>query len=258
MSLGRWLPAGEPPPKSTAPWLVFCLPYAGAGASAYRGWAAAAPAGMAICPVQLPGREQRLRETPLRRVDALVEAIDVALRPCLDRPFVIFGHSMGALLAYEWARRLSAQPDGPRPAHLCVSGRSAPHLAWLRPPVHALPDSEFLVELRRLRGTPDSVLAHTELMHLLLPTLRADFECVETYRWHEGPPLPMPLTVCGGMDDDVTEADLNAWRTLSLAETTVHRFVGDHFFLHQHRDDLIRMLWHACNYGYSPVAKSVV
>lgn len=247
MTLDQWLPAGPPPPRDQAPLLLFCLPYAGTGSSVYRGWAAAAPSGVAVCPVQLPGREQRLREVPLRRVDELVDALDEALRPAIDRPFAIVGHSMGALLAYEWARRLSIGPDARPPVHLFVSARSAPTRPSSRPPVHALPDAAFLAELRRLRGTPEAVLAHDELLRLLLPTLRADFECVETYRWAPGPRLPIPISVFGGTDDDVTREDLNAWLTLSDVGGAVHLLPGDHFFLHAQRDRLLTLMWQACN-----------
>lgn len=245
MTADRWLPAGLPP-RDTAPLLLFCLPYAGGGASIYRTWAAAAPPGLTVCPVQLPGREQRLRDAPFRDLTSLVSALDEALRPHLDRPFAVFGHSMGALIAYEWARRLATGPSSALLQHLFVSGRPAPARGSTRPPVHALPEPEFLAELRRLRGTPDAVLAHQELLQLLLPTLRADFQVVETYRWAPGPRLTVPVTAFGGTHDDVSADDLQAWREVTESGFECQLLAGDHFFLHDARERLLAAMAHAC------------
>ena len=224
----RWVPAMTP----GAPVRLFCLPYAGGGASIFRSWAAPRPpAGLQLCPIQLPEREERLREPAPRRVTTAVAQLTAALERHLDRPYAIFGHSMGALLAFELAREF--QRRGIRaPVRLFLSAHRAPNLPPGRSPLHTLDDPSLIAELRRLSGTPDEVLAHDELMALALPTLRADFELCETYEYVPGSPLRVPLTIMAGADDpEVPLASLDDWRHASSCAVTRRIFPGDHFYL---------------------------
>jgi medium-chain acyl-[acyl-carrier-protein] hydrolase len=162
----------------------------------------------------------------------LVAAAAPALLPFMDRPFAFYGHSMGALIGYELARRLREE-GRPGPSHLFVSGCRAPQLEDTRDPTYDLPDAEFIEELRRLGGTPAEVLDNAELLHLMLPLLRADFTLVQTYRYAEGPPLVCPLTAVGGLEDEeVTPEHLAPWRELTSGASSLHMLPGDHFFLH--------------------------
>lgn len=209
---------------------VFCFPHAGGGASTYRRWAAAAPEGFQICAVQLPGREDRLREAALTDLHTIVRLVLPEIGPCLDRPFALFGHSMGALIAFELARALRAA-GAPLPGHLFISGRRAPQLPALRQPLHALPPGEFERALMAFDGTPREVAEDRELMALFEPVLRADFCVVETYRFEAAPPLPIPLTVFGGAEDrEAPPADLEGWREHTTAFGGVHLLAGGHFF----------------------------
>src|SRR5262245_53644991 len=159
----RWFPSLRP--GSDADVRLFCFPYAGGGASVYRGWAGCLPGSVDVCPVQLPGREARFREPPFARIGPLVEALAASIRPWLDRPFAFFGHSMGALIAFELSRRLQHE-HGLQPVRLFVSGCAAPQVQTEREAIHALPADQFRQELRRLNGTPAAVLEDDELMEL--------------------------------------------------------------------------------------------
>jgi medium-chain acyl-[acyl-carrier-protein] hydrolase len=210
---------------------LFCLPYAGGGATLYRSWPRAVPAELQICRVQLPGRENRVAEPPFRRMPPLVNALTEAIRPYLDRPFAIFGHSMGALVAFELARALR-RAGLPQPSRLFLSSHRAPHLPDPDPPLHFLSDDALRAELRRLGGTPDEVFEHPELMELMLPLLRADFELCETYAHTSEPPLDVPFSTFGGRDDPTTdEASLRAWSDHTRAPVGHRMFEGHHLYL---------------------------
>jgi medium-chain acyl-[acyl-carrier-protein] hydrolase len=230
----RWLAYREVNPRARL--RLFCFPYAGGGASAYRGWAAALPADVEVCPVQLPGRESRLREPAFSRPEPLIIALADALQAHLDLPFAFFGHSMGALLSFEIARELRRR-GGSLPLHLFLSGRRAPQVPSREEDIHDLPEPEFVARLRELNGTPEEVLQHSELMRLLVPVLRADFAVNETYVYQPGEPLEMSISVFGGLADaEVTRDDLEGWREQTRGVFRLRMLPGDHFFLHGARD----------------------
>jgi medium-chain acyl-[acyl-carrier-protein] hydrolase len=190
----------------------------------------------------LPGRESRFREPPFRQLGPLIEALADNLRPLLDRPFVFFGHSLGALIGFELTRFLRRRGDA-LPAALFVSGRRAPERGLQEPPIHALPDDDFCDALRRFNGTPEAVLNHAELMALLLPMLRADFCLSETYNYVPEPPLPIPLVAFGGLQDPlVSRADLEAWREQTMASFQALLLPGNHFFVHTAELSLLELL----------------
>ncbi|HEX2093650.1 MAG TPA: thioesterase domain-containing protein, partial [Longimicrobiaceae bacterium] len=179
-------------PSALDPWVVrrplnphtrlrlFCFPYAGGGASIFRTWSQSLPPEVDVCPVQLPGRESRLREPPFDRLLPLVRTLADVLAPYMDLPFALYGYSNGALMSFELARELRRR--GMRgPVHLFVAACPAPHLPDKDPPIHALPDVELIREIRRLNGTPEEILQNEELMTLLIPLLRADSAIHETY-----------------------------------------------------------------------------
>jgi amino acid adenylation domain-containing protein len=217
-------------PNAQARLRLFCFPYAGAGASIYRTWSDGLPADVEVCPVQLPGRGTRLTETPFTRLAPLVEALARAMGPLLDKPFAFFGHSLGALVVFELARQLRRQ-SGVQPVRLFVSADFAPQVHHRERPIHALPENEFLAELRRLSGIPGKVLAETDLMQLMLPILRADFAVYETYAYSMEPPLNCPISTFGGLQDQrVSRGDLEAWRDQTSGSFSLRMFPGDHFF----------------------------
>jgi medium-chain acyl-[acyl-carrier-protein] hydrolase len=170
-------------------------------------------------------------ETPFARLSPLVEALAQALVPLLDKPFAFFGHSLGALVGFELARQLRRQP-GVQPARLFVSAGRAPQIPPRGQPIHALPEEEFMAELRRLNGTPGKVLEHAELMQSMLPILRADFAVYETYVYATEPPLDCFISGFGGLQDQrVSRGDLEAWRGQTSVSFSLRMFHGNHFFL---------------------------
>ena len=175
----------RPEVKPAARLRLFCFTYAGGGASIYRPWTRELPPELELCAVQLPGRENRLLEPAYTEMPALVEQLGTVLAPYLDRPFAFFGHSMGALVAFEMARTVRRR-YGRSALHLFVSGHAAPRIARRRPPVYQLPDAAFVDAIRELNGTPEEVLENADLMALVLPALRADLTVCETYRYVSG------------------------------------------------------------------------
>ncbi len=235
-----WLAYYKPNYRATL--RLFCFPYAGGSALVFNKWQESLSPFVEVCPVQLPGRGNRLDVPPFTDMDSLVEAAGAALLPYLDMPFAFFGHSMGASISFELARLL--RREGRRlPLHLYISGRRAPHIIDNDPPLHHLPEAELLDELRQLNGTPKEVLEHPELMQMMLPLLRADFSVAETYMCKNEPPLNMPITVFGGLaDKDIEREDLEAWREYSTASFKLRMLEGDHFFLNTSQSMLLRLL----------------
>ncbi|MFF8993939.1 thioesterase II family protein [Streptomyces sp. NPDC014983] len=223
-----WLLSGAP---RAAACDLYCFPHGGGTAAEYLRWARDLRTAR-VHAVQLPGRVPRLNEAVPGSMRELVEAF-VAEVPLPAGRFVFFGHSLGALFAYEVTRALAAA-GRPLPARLVVSGFRAPHLPHPGGRLHRLPDDELLDAVARLHGgLPDEVLASAELRELAAAALRADYRVLETYAWQAGEPLPVPLTVFGGEDDRITADELAAWDEHTSAGTAVRRFPGGHFYLRE-------------------------
>lgn len=221
---------------------LFCFPYAGGGVQIFHRWhdAFRPGSGVQLYPVQYPGRGTRLRERPYTDCRALVEALARAIVPLTEKPFAFFGHSMGAVIAFELARVLRAS-HGREPAHMFLGGRRAPQIPPRERPTYDLPEPEFVEELRRLNGTPPQALEHPELMEMLIPIIRADFQVAETYRCAEGPRLGCPFSIFGGAgDEDVMREDLEAWCEQTSGPCSVTMFDGGHFFLQSAEDEVVR------------------
>src|ERR1044072_2672741 len=208
---------------------LVCFPYAGGGPQLFNNWQQSFPQ-LQVCMVQYPGRGSRIDEPAFTNCTALVDAFMPHLLPFVNKPFAFFGHSMGAIIAFEVARRL--QQRGLKPARLFFSGRRAPQTPDHDRKTYDLPDAEFTAELRRLNGTPTQVLEHPELMQLMLQIIRADFTLTQTYTYQPGPPLNCPFSVFGGFQDvDVTRDLLEAWCELTTCDCALKMFDGDHFFI---------------------------
>lgn len=229
-------------PKPYARLRLFCFPYAGGSASLYRSYTQRLPREIEVCPVQLPGRESRMRELAYTRMDSLIHALVEALAPYLSLPYAFFGHSMGALISFELARALR-QKKYREPVHLFVSGHRAPQLPARGVESHRLSDAQFLERLHDLKGTPQKIIAHPELMQLFLPLLRADFELCETYRWRQETPLACPLSAYGGtLDEEVPQESILAWREHTSRSFQMRFFPGGHFFIQKEQPAVLLAL----------------
>jgi medium-chain acyl-[acyl-carrier-protein] hydrolase len=225
----KWLRSS--PPRPGARTRLLCFPHAVGGASVYRRWGMTFPDDLEIIAVQTPGREDRLSETPFDRLEPLLDHLAEAAMPFLTGTrFALFGHSLGALAAFEFARLLSGQRLSP--VTLFVSGRRAPHLPSAKPPFHLTPDSTLLAELRRLGATPQAVMDDPELRKLILRLMRADYALFETYEYRSGPPLDVPIVAYGGeADPEASAQELEAWRAQTRAGFARYSFPGGHFYI---------------------------
>jgi medium-chain acyl-[acyl-carrier-protein] hydrolase len=217
---------------------LFCVPHAGAGALTYRRWPAFLGPGIQVTAIQLPGREERLKEPGYKSLSPLIDDLVSVLAGTLDRPYALFGHSMGSLVAYETARRIRDRCLPP-PVSLFCSGLSAPHLARRGGQISRLPDDEFRHAVVQLNGFPSEVAAHDRLMETLLPGLRRDLQVCEDYVYRPAPPLDGPLSVFGGTGDNVPRADLARWRELTTGPFRLGLIPGDHYAMTQ-REELAR------------------
>jgi medium-chain acyl-[acyl-carrier-protein] hydrolase len=247
-NINSWLTCFQPHPQAKL--RLFCFPYAGGGTIAFREWCNELSPHIEIYAIQLPGRENRLREPAFNRLQPLVNALSQAILPSLNYqlnnnlnpPFAFFGHSMGGLIAFEVSRYLR-RVWGLNPVHLFVSATKSPHLLSTKPPIHNLPQTEFLQELYRFNGTPRDVLENVEFMELLTPTLRADFSVLETYIYQAEIALSCPITAFGGLEDpEVTQLQLAAWKEHTQARFTLQMLSGGHFFLHTERQDILNLI----------------
>jgi medium-chain acyl-[acyl-carrier-protein] hydrolase len=215
---------------------LFCVPHAGGSATAFLRWRRELPAGIDVVPVELAGRGTRVDERPLG--DATAAGADVATQILAQRrvdvPYAIWGHSMGSLVAYEAYCSLRERTDD-LPAHLVVSGRSAPHVPIESKDIHAIAnDDAFIAAVDSYGGGTKEALAEPALRALFLPVLRADFRLSETYAWSPRAAIDCPLTVVNGDDDrSIDRPRVDAWRELAGSDIAFRGAAGGHFFLYQ-------------------------
>ena len=236
----RWFPHIDA--SGEAKLRLFCFPYAGAGTSAFRGWEERLPKRVAVCPARLPGREARLEESPLENIGALIEHLAQAMARYLDKPFVLFGHSMGAAIAFELARTLRRQKR-PLPALIAVSAARAPQFRRNYTPTPAPSDDELIEQLRRLEGMSGDLLENQELLKFALPALRADTTLYRNYIYTEEPPFDCPIHAYCGLDDpNVTREQMAAWAGETTRSFDLKIFPGGHFFIHSQQTEFLEAL----------------
>ncbi|HLN63006.1 MAG TPA: alpha/beta fold hydrolase [Symbiobacteriaceae bacterium] len=232
-SFQKWHVGPEPPVR------LFCFPYAGGGAAVFSHWPEVLGRHAAVYALQLPGHWSRMAEQPVRRLFPLVRGIAEEMLAYVASPFALFGHSMGALVAFELARLLRRK-YGLCPTHLFVSGFRPPHLPDPHPALYRLPDCELLDRLKTLGGTPNELLADSELLSMLLPVIRADLEVCGTYAYTDDVPLPCPITALGGVDDPLVQSEqMDQWQRHTSSFFRLHLFPGDHFYLLSARQRLL-------------------
>ena len=233
-----WLAPHEARPYARV--RLFCFPFAGGNASAYWGWAEGFPRDVEVCPVQLPGRGTRYTEPPFETMRDLVRATATGIENCLDRAFAFYGHSMGALLAFELAHELRAR--GRRgPMALFAGAHQAPMNPYRFGIAHRT-DAEVFAFVKRLSDQPDLLDEHPELLNLVLPTLRADLAVCDSYVYTRRLRLDCGLTVIGGVDDVLPYDELARWQSETTGPFDIEMLPGGHFFLNTSREALLRCL----------------
>jgi surfactin synthase thioesterase subunit len=227
--------------QDVVPVRLVCFPYAGSSAAVYRRWRRSMPAWMDVCPVDMPGHGRRFDEPLETSVEGMVERCLPLVLPQLAQPYVLFGHSLGAIVAFELAHRLQ-ELGMHSPVLLVASGTDAPSRRDHQR--HAGIDSPeaLSAELRRLGGTPPEVLADSELLALTLPIVRADFDACARYESSPERKLTCPIDVLGGQQDSTTRESLLAWGEHTTAEFALHMLPGGHFFIHEEEPQVLRYL----------------
>lgn len=231
--------------KTAAALRLYCFPYAGAGHTVFQHWRALLADEIELALIKLPGRGARFSEPHAESLDELAQALAQSIAETTDGPehFSFFGHSMGALLAFETARAL--QKRGLSPRALLVSARTAPVAHGWRERLSDLPDAAFLEVIRSMNGLPQEVLDNPEWLALFLPIIRADFALCENYRYRSGLPLACPIQVVAGRDDaSVPLALLDGWAGETLAGCQSRLFAGGHFYLFEHEAELLELMQH--------------
>jgi surfactin synthase thioesterase subunit len=236
---GRSAFAGDTPPVGRR---LFCFPYAGAGWAVFRQWPDHLPSDIELCVPCLPGRDARVDEPPASEMGPLVAALAREMLASTSVPYALFGHSMGAFIAFDLAHKLSGL--GRPPSHLFVSAQRGPRLPYERQPIFALPDNEFLAGiLARYDSIPRQVLEQKDLMAVLLRTLRGDFTLTEDYRYRARGRLACPVTAFGGEhDQQIACEQLEAWAAETTGRFRLHLLPGGHFFLHNTREELLSLM----------------
>jgi surfactin synthase thioesterase subunit len=221
---------------------IFCFHYAGGSASMFFPWCKSLPEYVELAAIQWPGRESRFGETLVTSMHAIIQDLFEEFKLLLDKPFIVFGHSIGAIASFELAMKLY-NCSVRLPEHLIVSGCRAPHLPLRRKPISNLSDDKLISELMHFNGTPKEIFAHKESVELFLPIIRADFTVSETYNYLKEEPLPVKITAIHGQNDTIVcEADVEAWAKHTTDEFRKFTIRGDHFFIKSAQDDLINII----------------
>lgn len=220
---------------------LFCLPYSGASAMAYSRWRRSLPEWLQVRPLELPGRGMRMDEPLQSDIRRLASQLADEISAELDRPYALFGHSLGGLLAFELAHALRER-GLPEPLALFASATAGPARRDVSEYAVAKTDVQLIARLRELNGTPEAVLANPELMQLMLPILRADFLLCGSFTHDQRPPLPLPIHVFGGKQDSVRAEQLLDWQLDTSRVFSLDLFEGHHFFLVEQEIPLLRCL----------------
>jgi len=238
----KWITCPEARPE--ARFRLFCLPFAGGGASIYRNWSGGLGPDVEVCAIQLPGRENRISDPAISALRPLSETVAHQLALHTSKPYFFYGHSMGGLLAFEILRCFQEQGYA-LPLTAFIGAHRAPHLPQRRPSFTGMHDSEFIKNISAFGGFEPEILANRELLDFLLPTLRADFEVCDGYQYESSSPLECPLVAFSGINDpEVPPADMDPWSEHSAYALRHVSLSAGHFFLKTHRDELLAHLVH--------------
>ncbi len=220
---------------------MFCLPFAGGSFYAYREFEKYVASDIRVIGTDLPGHGRKIAEPLLTDIHKMADYIWELVRDDLNDSYAIYGHSMGATLAYLLTKKIF-QENVPVPRHLFVSGRPGPSGGNEKEEIHQLPKAEFIRKITEYGGTPKEVLAEEELMNFMEPILRADFQAVETYHYAGDTPLDIPVTVMVGSDDRTCQGEAMKWQAITTQEITFREFSGGHFFIFEHLPEIGKII----------------
>ena len=220
---------------------LVCLTFAGGNKYSYTSFTAYTDSAINLVTLELPGRGKRFEEALETDIHKIVDDLFSQLKEKVIRPYAIFGHSMGAVMTYLLAHKITAS-DFTNPMHLIVSGCRAPRIKREPPYYHDLPKAAFIEKIRHMGGCPDEILNDETLLSLFEPALRADFKAVESYQYEPKPPLVLPFTVLLGTEDRVTLEQAKVWQEESTFDIELKQFEGNHFFIFEHRQEIIQMI----------------
>jgi medium-chain acyl-[acyl-carrier-protein] hydrolase len=210
---------------------VLCFPYSGGTAQVYRPLTNLLPDGVSVYSYELPGRGRRFGEEIPGMLSGLVEDAFSSIRGLIERPYAFLGHSLGGIIAFEMTRHLRKQGQ-PLPKHLFVSGIRAPQVPKREGEAFNLPRQAFIEKIKDMGGTPSEILENEEMLDIMIPVLRKDFQIYETYSYSQDVPMPIPITAFGGRGDNfVTEDDIRQWSEHTSSLFDMQIFAGDHFFI---------------------------
>jgi medium-chain acyl-[acyl-carrier-protein] hydrolase len=221
---------------------VFCFPYSGGTAQVYRPLTNVLPDDVCVYAYELPGRGRRFGEEIPGTLSGIVEDAFSPIRGLIERPYAFFGHSLGGIIAFEMARHLRKQGK-PLPRHLFVSGIRAPQVPKREAEAFSLPRQEFIEKIKELGGTPSEILENEEMLDIMIPVLRKDFQIYETYSYAHDLPMPVPITAFGGRRDNfVTEDDIRKWSEHTSSLFEMQMFAGDHFFILENMNNVAQLI----------------
>ena len=230
------------PKRKNAKIRLFCFPYGGGSANVFRGWDKKISDDIEVVALKLPGRGSRIKEQSIVDWTALLDNLEASFLNYTDKPFVFFGHSLGACIAFDLTKRLQTK-NLPLPEYLFLSACHCPHIPAFKSSVHNLPQTEFFEHVFQMNGTPAEILSDERLMASLEPALRADMLLAELWYGTAAEKVSMPIIACCGLSDRIaTPTDMECWEEYTTAEFSLYLFQGDHFFLHANQTSLLNLI----------------
>lgn len=219
---------------------IFCVPFAGGSSYSYNGFKKLATS-VEIIPIELPGRGRRIFEPLNTDIRSLAEDVFNQVRPALDAPYAIYGHSMGSVVTYLVARRI-VNENLPQPLHLFVTGRGGPSVPDHEPDHHQLPRDELMAKVHEMGGSPEEFLQNEDIIDHFEPIIRADFQAVETYQHIAEKPMDIPITCMIGDEEETTYEQALAWNAETTSSLEINKFPGKHFFIFDHDKEIISII----------------
>lgn len=221
---------------------LICFPYAGGSKFSYNKFIEVAPGNLTLIPIELPGRGARFDERLIYRSDELVDKLFCQIKSYLYEPYAIYGHSMGSLIGYLITKRIIKE-NLPRPRHLFFSGAKAPHMLQYEPAAHLFEKEELIASLRKMGGIPERLLKNDNLMKILEPIVRADFQVINTYEYQNTIAMDIPISVIIGSEEGISIRQAQYWQKETIIEIKVNEFKGDHFFIFDHAEELMELIY---------------